>query len=251
MLTKLDQDRVAIVTGAGRGLGAAVAEELARRGLRVVLDDVDLPMAESVAQGMRASRAQAVAFGHDLARSGAAERLVRDAVDAFGRVDILVNNAAIYERVSIDDCTEADYDRTMDTNLKSVFFLSRAAGNAMKDRKWGRIVNVSSTAARTGGLLDASVYGAAKAGMVALTKSFARHFAPHGILVNCVAPGGVKTRMADRMTPAEREGYLARVPLGRLCEPIEVARVVAFLASDAASYLTGATIDVNGGFLMP
>jgi 3-oxoacyl-[acyl-carrier protein] reductase len=87
--------------------------------------------------------------------------------------------------------------------------------------------------------------------MVALTKSFARHFAPHGILVNCVAPGGVRTRMAERMTPAEREGYLARVPLGRLCEPIEVARVVAFLASDAAAYVTGATIDVNGGFLMP
>jgi 3-oxoacyl-[acyl-carrier protein] reductase len=243
-----NQDRVAIVSGAGRGLGAAVAEELARLGARVVLDDVDLPMAESVAEGIGA---QAVAFGHDLARPEAAERLVRDALAVFGRVDILVNNAAIYERVSIDDCTEADYDRTMDANLKSVFFLSRAAGQAMKDRKWGRIVNVSSTAARTGGLLDASVYGAAKAGMVALTKSFARHFAPHNILVNCVAPGGVRTRMADRMTPAEREGYLTRVPLGRLCEPIEVARVIAFLASDAGSYVTGATIDVNGGFLMP
>ena len=247
----LDQDRVAIVTGAGRGLGSAVAEELARAGVRVVLDDVDLPMAESVAREIRASRGQAVAFGHDLARPEAAEALVQDALAAFGRVDILVNNAAIYERVGIDDCTEGDYDRTMDTNLKSVFFLSRTAGNAMKDRQWGRIVNVSSTAARTGGLLDASVYGAAKAGMVALTKSFARHFAPHNILVNCVTPGGMRTRMADRMTPAEREGYLARVPLGRLCEPIEVARVVAFLASDAASYLTGATIDVNGGFLMP
>ena len=147
----LDQDRVAIVTGAGRGLGSAVAEELARAGVRVVLDDVDLPMAESIAREIRASRGQAVAFGHDLARPEAAEALVQDALAAFGRVDILVNNAAIYERVRIDDCTEGDYDRTMDTNLKSVFFLSRTAGNVMKDRRWGRIVNVSSTAARTGG----------------------------------------------------------------------------------------------------
>lgn len=246
----LDPDRVAIVTGAGRGLGAAAAEELARLGARVVLDDVDLPAAESLTRGLRVGGARAVAFGYDLARPEAAEALVQGALAAFGRVDILVNNAAIYERVSIDECTEAQYDRTMDANLKSVFFLSRAAANAMKARGWGRIVNVSSTAARTGGLFDASVYGAAKAGMVALTKSFARHLAPHGILVNCVAPGGMKTRLADRMTPAERHGYIARVPLGRLCEPLEVARVVAFLASDAASYVTGATIDVNGGFLM-
>jgi 3-oxoacyl-[acyl-carrier protein] reductase len=242
--------RVAIVTGAGRGLGAATAQALAENGASVVLCDID-PQVETVAAGLVAGGQEALALSADVGRPAEAERLVAAALERFGRLDILVNNAGICPRISIDDMTENGYDRIMDVNLKSIFFLSRAAGNAMKPNGWGRIVNVSSVGGRTGGIYNATVYSASKAGIMSMTKAFARHFAPNNILVNCIAPGTVNTRLMTNLSRESLETAVSGVPLKRLAEAGEVARVIVFLASEAASYMTGATLDVNGGALMP
>lgn len=247
----MDQSgRVAIVTGAGRGLGAAISRELSKQGVRVALCDVDLAQAEVVAAELRASDVDAAAFDNDISRLPEIERLVQATIEHFGRIDILVNNAAICPRTPIDDMTEVGFDQIIDVNLKSVFFLSRAAGNAMKERGWGRIVNISSIGGRTGGIFNATVYSATKAAVMSMTKAFARHFAPYNILVNCVAPGGMETRLMENLTPESRQATINGIPLGRLADPSEVARVVAFLASDSASFITGATVDANGGALM-
>jgi NAD(P)-dependent dehydrogenase (short-subunit alcohol dehydrogenase family) len=132
-----------------------------------------------------------------------------------------------------------------------VYFLSRAAGNAMKERRWGRIVNVSSVGGRTGGMYAATVYSATKAGVMSMTKGFARHFAPYNITVNCVAPGSVDTRLMANLSPEALKATIEGVPLKRLADPVEVARVIAFLASEGSSYMTGSIVDVNGGALMP
>ena len=245
-----DLKRVAIVTGAGRGVGAATAQVLAEAGAAVVLCDID-PQVESVAAELRAGGGDTAAVVSDISRPPETERLVAAAIERFGRVDILVNNAGICPRISIDAMTEEAYDQIMDVNLKSVFFLSRAAGNAMKPNHWGRIVNVSSIGGRTGGIFNATVYSASKAGIMSMTKAFARHFAPDNILVNCVAPGTVNTRLMTNLPQASLDNAVGGVPLKRLSDAAEVARVIAFLASDAASYMTGATLDVNGGAIMP
>lgn len=241
--------RVALVTGAGRGLGAAIAQALAHGGAAVALCDID-PDVEAVAAGLLAEGHAAAAMAADVGRPAEDERLVAAVVERFGRLDILVNNAGICPRISIDAMTEESYDRIMNVNLKSVFFLSRAAGNAMRANSWGRIVNISSTGGRTGGIFNATVYSASKAGIMSMTKAFARHFAP-SILVNCVAPGTVNTRLMTNLPQASLDTAVSQVPLKRLADPAEVAQVVAFLASEANSYMTGATVDVNGGAIMP
>ena len=247
----MDQDdRVAIVTGAGRGLGAAISRELNTQGIRVALCDIDRDVAETVAAELRAFGVDAAAFGNDISRPEETDRLVTAVIERFGRVDILVNNAAICPRTSIDDMTEDGFDAIIDVNLKSVFFLSRAAGNAMKERNWGRIVNISSIGGRTGGIFNATVYSATKAAVMAMTKAFARHFAPYNILVNCVAPGGMETRLMENLSAASLQSTIDGIPLRRLADPSEVARVVAFFASDGPTFVTGATVDANGGALM-
>lgn len=247
----LAPDRVAIVTGAGRGLGAAVSQALSQQGAQVVLCDIDLAMAEEVAALIRAGGGQALALESDVSKPAEADRLVQAAIEHYGHLDILVNNAGICPRLSIDEMTETAYDQIMNINLKSVFFLSRAAGNAMKARRSGRIVNVSSTGGRTGGIFNATVYSASKAGIMSMTKAFARHFAPYNVLVNCVAPGSVKTRLMTNLPKDSLEIAISQVPLKRLAEPSEIAQVIVFLASDGAAYMTGATVDVNGGAVMP
>jgi 3-oxoacyl-[acyl-carrier protein] reductase len=245
-----DIKRVAIVTGAGRGLGAATAQVLAEGGVRVMLCDID-PQVESVAAELRAAGGDTAALVNDISQPAETEHLVAATLARFGRVDILVNNAGICPRVSIDAMTEETYDKIMNVNLKSVFFLSRAAGNAMKPNHWGRIVNVSSTGGRTGGIFNATVYSATKAGIMSMTKAFARHFAPDNILVNCVAPGTVNTRLMTNLPQTSLDNAIEGVPLKRLADPAEIGRVIAFLASDAASYMTGAIVDANGGAVMP
>jgi len=245
------ENRVAIVTGAGRGLGAATAQELAREGAKVVVCDIELPLVEQVAKAIDPSGQQAVALRTDVSKPDETDALVRTTLQRFGQLDILVNNAAICPRIPIDDMTEAMFDQIVNINLKSVFFLSRAAGNAMRVKGWGRIINVSSVGGRTGGLYAATVYSATKAGVMSMTKAFARHFAPSGINVNCIAPGSVETRLMANLSPEALRATIDSVPLKRLADPLEVARVIAFLASESASYMTGATLDVNGGALMP
>ena len=244
-------DRVAVVTGAGRGLGEAVARLFADNQISVSLCDIDRSRVDGVADEMRSHGANVESFGLDVAIPDECDELVGGTIRRFGGVDILVNCAAICPRITIEDMTEEHYDRIMSVNLKSVFFLSRAAGEAMKARGWGRIVNVSSIGGRTGGIFAATVYSASKAGIISMTKAFARHYAPHGILVNCIAPGSIDTQLMRDLTPQELQQTIDGVALKRLAEPRETARVVLFLASEHASYMTGTTVDVNGGALMP
>src|SRR5262245_19491717 len=242
-------NKIALITGAGRGIGEATARRLSKDGAKVIVCDIDAPPAEQVVTAIRAAGGQAEVYLCDVSKPLLVAQMVQKIVAQQGRLDILVNNAAICPRISIEDMTEEKFDQLVNINMKSVFFLSRAAAEAMKPGKWGRIVNLSSTGGRVGGIHNATVYGATKAGILAMTKSFARHYAAHGILVNAVAPGAVDTRLM-----ALPEGTLASViesaPLKRLADPAEIANMIVFLCSEESSWLTGATLDVNGGTLM-
>ena len=185
----------------------------------------------------------------DLAEPAAIEAIVGD----IEGVDILVNNAAILVEKPIEDMTIVEFDRTIAVNLRAPFLLSRAIGAGMKERGWGRIVNISSVGARTGAVSQAAVYAATKAGLIALTKNFARNYGPFGVTVNAVAPGAIETPMVAgqaQVTPGFLDRITPQIPLRRFAQPSELAAVVAFLASDAASFVTGATVDVNGGWFM-
>jgi 3-oxoacyl-[acyl-carrier protein] reductase len=242
-------NRAAIVTGAARGIGEATARKLASEGARVAVADIDLAVAQEVVASIRESGGQAEAYQCDVSKPPLCEQLVRDVVAQFGQLDILVNNAAVCPRIPIEDMTEEWFDRLVNINLKSVFFLTRAAAEAMKPRKWGRIVNLSSTGGRVGGIINATVYGSTKAGILAMTKSFARHYAPYGILVNAIAPGAVDTRLMAFQEDVKKK-VIDDIPLKRFADPAEIANVIAFLSSDGASWMTGSTVDVNGGSLM-
>lgn len=238
----MSERRVALVTGSARGMGRAMCEVLAASGHRVVgLDRLEQergPLERTVAA--------------DLLDPAVPRAVVDEVLSTEGRLDVLVHNAAVYVPTHpLPDVTLEDFELQTGVNLRAVFFLSQAAAEAMKPNGWGRIVGISSVGARTGGVSHSAVYNAAKAGVISLMKNFARNYGPYGITANAVAPGAVKGFMTDHLTVGERERFVGLVPLGRFAEPIEIARVVGFLVSDDASYINGATIDVNGGWVMP
>lgn len=238
--------RIAIVTGAARGIGAATAELLTCSGATVILSDIDEPALRLVAKSL----ARAEAYPCDVSRPAAVEDMVRHVDEAHGRLDILVNNAGICPRIPLEEMTEDSFDRLVDINMKSVFFLTRAAARVMKRNGFGRVVNVSSVGGRIGGVVHATVYSATKGAVLAMTRSMAREYAPEGILVNAVAPGAVNTRMFTDIGDEAVDAYVGTVPLRRLAEPMEVARGILDLCRPTTTWITGATIDINGGVLM-
>jgi NAD(P)-dependent dehydrogenase (short-subunit alcohol dehydrogenase family) len=242
--------RAAIVTGAAGGLGLAVAELLLDSGTRVSMVDVDEPRLATAAER---SPGNPHVVAADLSHTAECDRVVAESTECWGRVDVLVNCAAILHRVDLFDLDEATFERIINTNLRSVFWLCRGVIPGMEERGWGRIVNVTSVGVHTGGYSTTSaVYECSKGAIQNLTKTLARAFAPKGILVNSVAPGGMRTRMILDETPPEvLEGVMRDIPLRRLAEPAEVAVVVAFLASERNTYASGASFDVNGGVAMP
>jgi 3-oxoacyl-[acyl-carrier protein] reductase len=243
-------NKVAIVTGAGRGIGKAIAIALAREGANIIAIDVDIQTAEKVAKEIKSLDRQALAIQVDVSDSKEVNRMVQSVLKKFKRVDILVNNAAIIKRGSIEDLTEEDWDRVMDVNLKGTFNCMKAVVGTMKKQRYGKIVNISSIAGKIGDLASAPCYGASKAGMTCLAKSLARELASYNINVNVVAPHAIETDMSKEWSEEKRKSIIADIPLGRLGEPEDIAEAVVFLVSDKAKFITGEVLDVNGGCLM-
>jgi 3-oxoacyl-[acyl-carrier protein] reductase len=232
--------RTAVVTGAAQGLGEAIARALHARGAHVVVADVNAEGAAAVADSL-GMRAEAVTCDVR-SRDAMAVLLDRD-------LDILVNNAARTVPRSLWELEEDEWDDVLATNLRSVFFGCQLAGSRLRERGWGRIVNLASISGQQPGAMGAH-YAASKAGIVIVTKMFAAELAPAGVTVNAVAPAAVRTPAFDVLPPERLEALRERIPVGRFGEPEEVGELVAFLCSDAAAYVTGTTVDVNGGLLM-
>jgi len=231
-------DKVAIVTGAGRGIGKAIAIALAREGANVIVNDVDIQTAKKVTKEINSMDLQALAIQVDVSDSKEVNRMVQLVIKKFKRVDILVNNAAIIKRGSIEDLTEEDWDRVMDVNLKGAFNCMKAVAGIMKKQRYGKIVNISSIAGKVGDLASAPCYGASKAGMTCLAKSLARELAAYNINVNVVAPHAIKTDMSKEWSEKKRKNIIANIPLGRMGEPEDIAEAVVFLVSDKAKFIT-------------
>jgi NAD(P)-dependent dehydrogenase (short-subunit alcohol dehydrogenase family) len=245
------EGRGVIITGAAGGIGRAVAELFAAVGARVMVVDLSQEAVEAVAAKLPGGPHAGIAA--DLRDATGHDRLICETITRLGSLRALVHMAAVlYRRSSIDEITEEDWDRQADVNLRASFFLCRAVGRAMSERsQGGRIITYSSQGWWTGGFGGSIVYSATKGGIVSMTRGLARTFGPHGITVNCVAPGNVRTPLLfDGLAPETLASMTAATPLGRLAEPSELAGVTVFLASDHASFISGATINVSGGFLM-
>ncbi len=238
--------QVAIVSGGGSGIGRATCLALAARGARVAVADVSAEAAAHVV----AEAGEALACPVDVRCDEQVRRVVSRVLERWGRIDILVNSAGIYQIGGIETISEADWDRMLGINLKGVFLFCRAVVPTMRAQGSGAIVNVSSITGRSKGELAGVHYAAAKAGIIGLTMTLANQVAREGIRVNCVAPSTVDTPMNDGLTPEQRAQMEQRVPMGRLGRAEEVASAIVYLASPAASYITGETLNVNGGVFM-
>jgi 3-oxoacyl-[acyl-carrier protein] reductase len=241
--------RVAVVTGGTRGIGLAIARLLADDGASVVVSGRDPGRLESAAKELEALGATALAVAADAAKREDADRVVEATRERFGRIDVLVNNAGITRDQLLVRMKDDDWDTVMETNLRGVFLMTRAVGKVMMRQKSGRMINISSTAGAMGNAGQVN-YSAAKAGVIGLSKAAARELAHWNILVNVVAPGLIETDMTAGISAEAREGLLQQVPLKRIGTAREVAEVVRFLAGDAAGYITGQVIHVNGGLYM-
>jgi len=243
-------ERIAIVTGAGRGIGKSIALTLAREGAKVMVNDIDIKTATEVTKEIRNMGRSSLVFQADVSNSKEVNQMVEFIQQEFGRIDILVNNAAIIKRGTIDDLSEEDWDRVMEINLKGTFNCTKAVAGIMKKQRYGKIVNISSVVGKVGDLASAPCYGASKAGIACLAKSLARELAPYNINVNVVAPHAIETDMSREWPEEKRRSIISSIPLGRMGEPEDVAEAVLFLVSDKSKFITGEVLDVNGGYLM-
>jgi 3-oxoacyl-[acyl-carrier protein] reductase len=244
------KDKVSIITGSSRGIGRSIAESFAREGAHVVLNGrkTSSSQLEDLAKGMASYGIEALVVRGDVGKAQTARRLVQQAIDRFGRVDILVNNVGISPMASIEAITEEEWDEVLRVNLKSAFLCSKAVLPHMKKQRSGVIINISSGSAKSGGV--GAHYAASKGGMNTFTKSLAFEGAPYGIRANAIAPGPIETEMAESIFSDERKRFLTSViPLQRLGASQDVADAVIFLCSDAGSYITGEILELDGGLM--
>ncbi len=242
--------QTAIVTGAARGFGRAIARRLARGGASIVVGDINLPGAEETIALIKQDGGHAVAVQVDVASSASVAGMVRTALAACdNRVDVLVNNAAIWTNMPTEELSEEEWDQMVDVNMKGVFLCCKAVIPIMKRQRRGHIVNIASVATRTGGTYAGIHYVASKGGVLAMTKKLAKELGQYGIVVNGVNPGSSPTEMMVGWPQEILDGIIKSTPLGRMCQPEDIADTVAFLASDAAGFVHGETVDVNGGLV--
>ncbi|MGJ9381373.1 beta-ketoacyl-ACP reductase [Salipaludibacillus neizhouensis] len=241
----------ALVTGGSRGIGKAICLELASQGVHVAVNySGSKEKAEAVAEACREFGVESITLQANVADSASVQQMIKTVVETFGSIEILVNNAGITRDTLIMRMKEEDFDAVIDTNLKGVFNCAKAVTRPMMKQRYGRIINISSVVGVLGNAGQAN-YVASKAGVIGLTKSLARELANRNIRANSIAPGFIQTEMTDQLTDETKDELLKQIPLGELGKPEDVAKVVTFLASDAASYITGQTIHVDGGMVMP
>jgi len=240
----------ALVTGASRGIGREIALELAREGADVAVNFAGSEAkAKEVVELIQAMGRKAIAIQADISSGEDVQKMVDETIKQFGKLDILVNNAGITRDQLLMRMKESDWDEVINTNLKGVFLCTKAVTRQMMKQRSGRIINISSIVGVSGNAGQAN-YVAAKSGVIGLTKTAARELAPRGVTVNAVAPGYISTDMTDQLPEEVKSEMLKQIPLARIGEPKEIAKVVSFLASDDSSYITGQTIHVNGGMYM-
>ena len=242
--------KVAIVTGASRGIGRSVAISLAKAGAKVVINYAgNTAAAEEVKAIIEAAGGQGLLVQADVANEDAVAAMVKQTVDAFGRIDILVNNAGITRDNLLMRMKEGDWDDVMNTNLKGIFMCTKAISRVMMKQKYGKIINMTSVVGLTGNA-GQSNYAAAKAGVIGFTKSMAKELASRGITVNAIAPGFINTDMTSVLSNQIKDELITKIPLGRLGSTEDVAAAVLFLVSDSANYVTGQTLNIDGGMVM-
>jgi len=244
-----DDHKHAIVTGAARGIGKAIAKSLAAAGLDVVISDVLIEEAEQLAEELKGLGVRSMAVKADVSNANDAANLIDTTVRQWGSVDFLVNNAGVTRDNLAVRMSEQEWDMVLDINLKGTFLCSQAAAKAMMKQRFGRIVNIASVSGILGTAGQAN-YASSKAGVIALTKSFARELGKRNITINAIAPGFIITEMTDKLPEKVKEEYIANIPLRRGGTPDDVAEAVKFLFSPSASYITGTVINVSGGLLI-
>jgi len=243
--------KVAIVTGASRGIGKGIAERLASAGAEIIIADLDISKAKKTAEELTKKDKKSLAIRVDVSKEKPVNFLIKKSLEKFGKVDILINNAGIMYRTRLKDLSLEEWERTLKVNLTGPFLLIKALLPVMKKNGYGRIVNISSSAGRSVSTLGGVHYTASKAGLLGLTRAAAKELASFGITVNAVCPGLIDTQMVRKTaTRAELKTFINSFPIQRLGLPEEIGDLVVFLCSEKASYITGASIDINGGDLM-
>jgi len=244
------EKKVAIITGAAGGIGTAITELFAKEGAVLVPVDLNEQRLQELAEKLKKEKVEVEYFAIDVSSEQQAKRVVNSTLEKFGKIDILVNGAAICKMIPILDIESDDWDRIMAVNLRSVFLFSKEVFRHMKERKYGKIISLASAAGKIGGLAAGAHYSASKAGVMCFTKSLALQAGTFKINVNCVCPGPIKTEMTDAWGEETNKDFAAKIPFKEYGQPEDIAQAILFLASDRSRYITGEILDVNGGLVM-